>query len=438
MLACRLRTDAPPLLSELPRWRQVLVASVVGVYCGVACADLVVTRFQTGQVRLFLVLTGCSAAAVELTRRAGEPDGVVPDVYAIWDLPTAVLLPPVYALLVPVPRMAWTQLRVGQALVHRRAYTAAAVGLAYAIASLAFHAVAPALGPGAGAGVGGRALLWTLLAAGCGLLRLLVNDGLVLAAVQGVSPSAHLPSGISEAEALHGSVSGLCLGTLTAFAAVHSTLAILYALPLVISLQRSLRHAQLVAEARLDGKTGLLNDRTWRREAVEAITRAARDGSPMAVGLIDIDHFKRVNDTYGHPTGDAVLSAVAAALRATLRGYDVVGRVGGEEFAFVLSSPLREAVEVAERLRREIPRIELPGGTKGQASPRVTVSIGLVTADRAGWELSRYYSLADAALYAAKQGGRDRVWIVLADPAAGLSPRPADAVQAQIAHRAGK
>jgi diguanylate cyclase (GGDEF)-like protein len=437
MLACRLRTDAPPLLSELPRWRQVLVASVVGVYCGVACADLVVTRFQTGQVRLFLVLTGCSAAAVELTRRAGEPDGVVPDVYAIWDLPTAVLLPPVYALLVPVPRMAWTQLRVGQALVHRRAYTAAAVGLAYAIASLAFHAVAPALGPGAGAGVGGRALLWTLLAAGCGLLRLLVNDGLVLAAVQGVSPSAHLPSGISEAEALHGSVSGLCLGTLTAFAAVHSTLAILYALPLVISLQRSQRHAQLVAENRLDGKTGLLNDRTWRREAADVITRAARDGSPVAVGLLDIDHFKRVNDTYGHPTGDAVLSAVAAALRTTLRGYDVVGRVGGEEFAFVLSIPLQEVVEVADRLRREIPRLFLPGGTKGQVPPRITVSIGLVSADRADWELSRYYSLADAALYAAKQGGRDSVWIVMADPAADLSPRPADAVQAHIAPEVG-
>ena len=437
MLACRSCTDAPPLLSELPRWLQVLVASVIGVYCGVVSADLLVTRFQPGQLRLFLVLAGCSAAAVELTRRAGEPDGVVRDVYAIWDLPTAVLLPPIYALLVPVPRMAWTQLRVRQTLEHRRAYTAAAVGLAYAAASLAFHAVAPVLGPGAGAGIGGRALLWTLLAAGCGLLRLLVNDSLVLVAVQGVSPSAQLPSEISEAEALHGSISELCLGTLTAFAAVHSTLAILYALPLVISLQRSLRHAQLVAETRLDGKTGLLNDRTWRREAVDAITRAARDGSPMAVGLIDIDHFKRVNDTYGHPTGDAVLSAVAAALRATLRGYDVVGRVGGEEFAFILSSPLQEAVEVAERLRREIPRIELPGGTKGQASPRVTVSIGLVTTDRADWELSRYYSLADAALYAAKQGGRDGVWIVLADPAANLSPRPADAVQAHIAPGAG-
>ena len=434
MLACRSCTDAPPPPSAS---RRPLVASVVAVYCGVVCAELVVTRFQAGQLRLFLVLAGCSAAAVELTRRAGEPNEGVRDVYAIWDLPTAVLLPPIYALLVPVPRMAWTQLRVRQTLVHRRAYTAATVGLAYAAASLAFHAVAPALGPGAGAGIGGRALLWTLLVAGCGLLRVLVNDGLVLVAAQGMPPSAHLLSEISEAEALHGSISELCLGTLTAFAAVHSTLAILYALPLVISLQRSQRHAQLVAETRLDGRTGLLNDRTWRREAVEAIKRAARDGSPMAVGLIDIDHFKRVNDTYGHPTGDAVLSAVAAALRATLRGYDVVGRVGGEEFAFVLSSPLREAVEVAERLRREIPRIELPGGTKGQASPRVTVSIGLVTADRADWELSRYYSLADAALYAAKQGGRDRVWIVLADTAADLSPRPADAVQARIALGAG-
>ena len=110
----------------------------------------------------------------------------------------------------------------------------------------------------------------------------------------------------------------------------------MYALPLVIPLQRSLRHAQLVAEARIDAKTGLLNDRTWRRQAEGEVARAVRTRAPVAVGILDIDHFKRVNDTYGHPAGDAVLAAVAAAMRATLRGYDVIGRTGGEEFAFIL------------------------------------------------------------------------------------------------------
>lgn len=220
-------------LWEFPRWLQVLVAVLVTGYCGAIGAAAAVTRVQAGQLRLFGVLVVCSAAAVELTRRAGEPTGVVRDVSAIWDLPTAVLLPPLFALLAPVPRMVLTQVRVRRTALHRRAYTAAAVGLAYAAASLAFHAAMPALGPGAGAGTGGRAMLWTVLAASCGLLRLAVNDGLVLAAVKGWSPGTRLLPEIAGAEALYGSVSELSLGTLSAFAAAHSALAILYAVPLL-------------------------------------------------------------------------------------------------------------------------------------------------------------------------------------------------------------
>jgi diguanylate cyclase (GGDEF)-like protein len=420
-------------LRELPRWLQVLVAVLVTGYCGAICASAAVTRVQAGQLRLFAVLVACSAAAVELTRRTGEPTGVVSDVYAIWDLPTAVLLPPLFALLAPVPRMVLTQLRVRRTALHRRAYTAAAVGLAYAAASLAFHAAMPALGPGAGAGAGagtgGRAMLWTVLAASCGLLRLAVNDGLVLAAVKGWSPDTRLLPEIVGAEALYGSVSELSLGTLSAFAAAHSALAILYAVPLVVSLHRSLWHAQLVSETRIDGKTGLLNDVTWRREAAGEIERAARTGAPVALGILDIDHFKAVNDTYGHLAGDAVLSAVAAATTALLRDYDVIGRVGGEEFAFVLpNSPPEEAVEIAERLREKIPRLAYPdGGPGGPVSAHVTVSIGVAAASRPGWDLDTYYSLADQALYAAKSNGRDAVWVVRADQAAGLGPAPSGA-----------
>jgi hypothetical protein len=92
----------------LPRWLQVLVSCVVAVYCGAITSALAITPLRTGQLRLFAVLVACSAAAVELTRRTGEPGGVVRDVYAIWDLPAAVLLPPLYALLAPVPRMILT------------------------------------------------------------------------------------------------------------------------------------------------------------------------------------------------------------------------------------------------------------------------------------------------------------------------------------------
>jgi diguanylate cyclase (GGDEF)-like protein len=413
-------------LSELPGWPQVLVAVVVTGYCGVICASAAVTRVQADQLRLFAVLVACSAAAVELTRRTGEPAGGVRDVYAIWDLPTAVLLPPLFALLAPVPRMALTQMRVRRTALHRRAYTAAVGGLSYAGASLAFHAAAPVLGVGAGGGAGGRAMLWTVLAVGCGLLRLAVNDGLILAAARGSSPGTQLLPEIAGLEALYGSVSELSLGTLSAFAAAHSALAILYAVPLVVSLQRSLQHAQLLSETRVDGKTGLLNDVTWRREAAGEIERAGRTGAPVALGILDIDHFKAVNDTYGHLAGDAVLAAVAAATTALLRDYDVIGRVGGEEFAFVLPNcPPEEAVEIAERLREKIPRLAYPDGVSGGPVPaRVTVSIGVAAATRPGWDLGSDYRLADQALYAAKSNGRDAVWVVREEQATGLHPAP--------------
>lgn len=235
-------------LWELPHWLQALVAGVVAVYCAAVCAAVALTRVQAGQLRLFAVLVLCSAAAVELTRRTGEQEGLARDVSAVWDLPAAVLLPPVYALLALVPRMALTQVRVRRGVFHRRAYTAAATGLAYAAASLAFHAAAPGLGPGAGTGTGRHALLWALLVAGCGLLRLVVNDGLVLTAVKGSAPGTRLLREAAGPEAVFGSVAELLLGTLAVFAAAHATLAVLCALPLVIILQRGLRRGQLLAE----------------------------------------------------------------------------------------------------------------------------------------------------------------------------------------------
>jgi diguanylate cyclase (GGDEF)-like protein len=407
-------------LWELPRWLQVTVVGVVAVYCCAIAAALALTSLQAGQVRLFAVLMACGAMAVELTRRTGEPGSLGRDVYAIWDLPAVVLLPPLYALLAPVPRMILTQLRVRRTLLHRRAYSTAAIGLAYAAASLAFHAVAPVIGPSAGTGIGGPAMLWTVLAAGCGLLRLVVNDGLVLLAVKGAAPETRLLPEIIGAEALYGNVAELSLGTLSAFAAVHSGFAILYALPLVIPLQRSLRHAQLASETRVDSKTGLLNDNSWRRKAADEVARAVRARTPVAVGILDIDHFRAVNDAYGHLAGDAVLSAVAAATTALLHDYDVVGRVGGEEFAFILPDiPGAEAVQAAERLREKIPRLAFPHADPASPVPAsVTVSIGVAAADRPGWDLDWYYRLAGQALCAAKENGRDAVWVVRADPAA--------------------
>jgi diguanylate cyclase (GGDEF)-like protein len=399
----------------LPRWLQAMVAGVVALYCAAIIVAVDDTRVDARQLWLFGLLLACGAVSVELTRRAGETGGVVRDVYAIWDLPAALLLPPVYVLLVPIPRMVLTHFRIRQTMLHRRAYTAAAVGLSYAAASVVFHASVPLLGAGTGAGE--CALQWTLLVVGCGLLRLTLNDGLVLAAVKGSAPQTRLRSEVTGSEAVYGSSAELALGTLVTFVAAHVALAAVLALPLVISLQRSLRHSQLLAEASVDAKTGLLNDRTWRRRAADEVTRAVRAGVPVAVGILDIDHFKAVNDTYGHPAGDEVLSALAAEVAAKLRACDIVGRTGGEEFAFVLpGTPPQVAVEVAERLRKTILLTPFRGdGTAGPALVCVTVSIGIAVAARPCQNLGRYYGMADRALYAAKQNGRDAVWVVRAD-----------------------
>jgi len=414
-------------LWDLPRWLQVLVAGVIALYLGAVGVAVAVAHVEASQLRLFALLLACGAVSVELTRRAGQTGGVVRDVYAIWDLPVALLLPPVYVLLVPIPRMVLTQARIRKTPLHRRAYSAAAQGLAYAAASVVFHATVPLLGAGHGAGE------WTLLVVGCGLLRLALNDGLVLTAVKGAAPQIRLRSEITGAEAVFGSSAELALGTLVTFVAAHVALAAVLALPLVITLQRSLRHSQLVAEASVDEKTGLLNDRTWRRRAAEEVERAARDRVPMAVGILDIDHFKAVNDTYGHPAGDQVLEGLAAVVNAQLGDRALVGRTGGEEFAFLVPGTTpRAAIQAVERLRKTIPLtvFRFDDGTSGQGLVCVTVSIGMVVTAEPDRNLGRYYGSADRALYAAKQSGRDAVWVIRADRA---DPEPQPGPASQVA-----
>lgn len=167
------------------------------------------------------------------------------------------------------------------------------------------------------------------------------------------------------------------------------------------------RQAALDALARLDGLTGVANRRQFDAVLQAEWNRACRQGNALSLLLIDIDHFKRFNDTYGHPAGDRCLREVAAALRATAaRGGDLVARYGGEEFAVVAPATCPESArELGERLRAAVQAI--PAGVLPQA---VTVSVGV-----AGTRPPRLHppeallAGADAALYAAKRAGRNRV-----------------------------
>jgi diguanylate cyclase (GGDEF)-like protein len=193
---------------------------------------------------------------------------------------------------------------------------------------------------------------------------------------------------------------------------------LLLALPPVVLLQRSLMHQQLQAAARTDAKTGLLNAAAWQREADTELSRARRSDEPLALLLIDIDFFKRVNDTHGHLVGDQVLIGVATTLCTQLRDYDIIGRFGGEEFVVLLpATDTVEACRVAERLRNWVRRLAVPAedGTVG-----VTISVGVALFRTHGEDLIELLAASDLALYRAKESGRDRVCL----PATSGPTRP--------------
>jgi diguanylate cyclase (GGDEF)-like protein len=177
-----------------------------------------------------------------------------------------------------------------------------------------------------------------------------------------------------------------------------------------------------VAEIRAatDGLTGLPNKRAVTDAMKRLFAQASTTTSPLALLLIDLDHFKQINDQWGHPVGDQVLANVGAVLRGVLRARDFAGRNGGEEFAVLLpDTTIPAALEIAERIRAAIAGISLPG-----ADVSVTASLGVVGFPDHATALERLERLADAALYIAKREGRNRV--ELADPAAADSPAPAD------------
>jgi diguanylate cyclase (GGDEF)-like protein len=166
-----------------------------------------------------------------------------------------------------------------------------------------------------------------------------------------------------------------------------------------IGLRETLR-----AQALRDPLTGLHNRRFIEETAGRLADDARRRGAPLAAAMIDVDHFKRLNDTHGHDAGDAALRSLAATLRAELRGSDLVSRHGGEEFLALLPDcDLPQALARMETLRRRV-----AGQSDGRA-PAMTVSIGVAALPDCTMDLAALLRLADDALYAAKQGGRDRV-----------------------------
>jgi diguanylate cyclase (GGDEF)-like protein len=178
-------------------------------------------------------------------------------------------------------------------------------------------------------------------------------------------------------------------------------------------LHRSVLVKQLEVAASTDDKTGLLNALAWHDSAQREYSRAVRENRSFGVLMVDLDYFKRVNDTYGHVAGDVVLKAVADTLRGQVREYDVVGRFGGEEFLVLLPDIGHDAAgDAAERIRGAIAELRIPTtdkrGTRTIISDRTT-SIGYAVYPDHGDKLEALMQAADAAVYEAKEAGRNQV-----------------------------
>lgn len=158
-----------------------------------------------------------------------------------------------------------------------------------------------------------------------------------------------------------------------------------------------------------DGLTGLYNHRYLKEHLEQELYRASRHLSEVSTVMIDIDHFKKYNDTYGHPAGDALLSAVARLLKENIRKIDIAARYGGEEFCLVLAETNKAAaVVVAEKMRKLVELSQFQP-QEARVNGRVTISLGVATFPDDATSMNDLIAIADRRLYHAKQGGRNQV-----------------------------
>jgi len=352
---------------------------------------------------------------VELRRRLLVPgDSSHVDVSSVWTVAGAMVLPIGLAasLAALIYLHAWLRSwrHVDGAQSYRGVYSAAAVVLTCLGVSAALHGNDMRL-----SGLGAVPVVVTAIA-----LFMILDRGLVSLALA-VSGHVTKPTALLGSRADNAfEFATLVLGAVTAASVLYGPWFAVMILPAVFLLQYRALIKQLVAAATIDTKTELLNASAWRVLAQRELERAQRQGTPTAVLVIDMDRFKLVNDLYGHLAGDTALRAVAESLADELRGYDAVGRFGGEEFVALLpgvAAPM--AANVGERIRQRIASlaVSVEPRTGGTAQVTLTASVGVASANAhvnvtgATSTLDDLLRAADGALYAAKGDGRNAVRI---------------------------
>jgi diguanylate cyclase (GGDEF)-like protein len=367
------------------------------------------------------------ALRVERLRRRVTPSPHV-DLSSVWTFAAALLLPPLLATLTVIVIYLHLYLRVWRPTrnpAYRWLFTTATV-------VLAVHAAAGAVAYVDNSDVfdsgSGLAAIVTAL-----LCYTAVNTCLVVGAVVLSAPERTFRQLLGHGDEVVLELATLSMGALAA-GAISSTspLHALLVLPPLVVLHRAVlvRHFQEVAS--IDGKTGLLNAAAWQDRAHRVLQRAQRNQGGAAVLILDLDHFKLVNDRHGHLAGDRVLMSVAEALRAEVRDNDLVGRFGGEEFVIMLPGhdgagyDRVELEAVADRIRRRVDALGVEVATADGALTvgDLSVSVGGASFPDDAADLDGLLEVADSALYAAKRSGRNAVRMGLHVHATQQLPQP--------------
>jgi diguanylate cyclase (GGDEF)-like protein len=389
----------------------VLAVNVVTV--GLIALTLCLTPIPGSDLGYFATLLACCVGYGEASRRierlrrqhSGTPHV---DLNSVWMFAGVLLLHPALVAVLIATFHVHRWVRVAHRMVYRVTFSASAGMLsAFAASGLlalvghyhAFHDM-----PHNAANLG--------LVAAAAVLCLVLNLTLVSVAVALSSTNPSLRTTTADLSDYALEAASLGLAALLAWALVDWAAMALAVIGVTLVLHGKVLIRQLKEAARTDPKTGLLNTAAWYEAGRREIERAGRQGSTVGVLVIDLDHFKRVNDDYGHMAGDEVLVAVAETIANQVRGYDVVGRFGGEEFLALLPDiDGAHLVQAAERIRREIAELVLPVDShQGVVLFRgLTASIGIAVFPQHGDLLEKLLRAADGALFAAKAAGRNQI-----------------------------
>ncbi|WP_405056847.1 GGDEF domain-containing protein [Kribbella sp. NBC_01505] len=376
----------------------------------------------TGRHWIWLaILAAGSAVHIEGARRIERLREVVAEgvpyvnLKGMWTFAGILVLPPPLAVVLIASTYIHSWFRLRRVPPYRWCFSAATVILAGALGALCLAAISPLTYPGYPHGPIGL-----VAASAAGLAYWFVNYALVVGAVMLSNPTGRASKALGRLSDQFIVAGALGLGVAIAVVLASEPWALVMLLLTVLGLHRALLVGQFQDASQNDPLTGLANQVFWYQLAGKELERAERTTTPLGMLYLDLDHFKDVNDAYGHAAGDTVLKTIAVELRRELRGDDLVGRLGGEEFAVLLpNTTAADTTATAERIRRRIAAltVEVTASTGLATIDGLSCSIGVATYPDTGQTVADLSRAADTAMYAAKNAGRDRV--VTAQPDTG-------------------